>query len=61
MAISDDPTPWAVRCLTHGQVYLTRRQYEYQLERIDRFWRCPYCGRISKFDFDNFEAHKHAL
>lgn len=56
MAVSDTPTAWAIVCLTHGKVYLTERQFKHQRDHSkDYYWRCPYCGRIARFDIDNLE------
>lgn len=53
--ISNRPTPWAVRCPEHGQVYLTSHEYRRQLARADVRWWCPICGLVCDWDDDNYE------
>lgn len=56
---SKDPTPYAVICKTHGRVYLTKEEYEYQLMRANARWQCPRtaCGRTSEWDDETYERH----
>lgn len=59
-------TPWAVYCPKHGQIFLTREEYNRQLMEDDYGWTCPLmcaevddigpCGRRSEFDDDNYET-----
>lgn len=54
--MADRPkTPWAVRCRTHGQVFLTQAEYEYQMERPNRVWTCPICNDDAGWDDENYE------
>lgn len=48
-------TPWAVICPTHGQVFLTDKEYESQMDKPNSVWFCP-CGQESEWDDDNYEA-----
>lgn len=48
---STTPTPWAVRCPKHGQVYLTEDEYKEQVTRGGGWWQCTrevvrYAGTI---------------
>lgn len=45
---------WAVICPTHGQVFLTEQEYDFQLSRPDRTWMCP-CGESAQWDDDNHQ------
>lgn len=70
MAIKKDipqlgtPTPFAILChnteahdapLT--RVFLTERNYDFQMSRSDSRWQCPSCGECPvDWDDDNFEA-----
>ena len=59
---SQEATRWAVLCPTHGQVYLTRAEYNLQMMAADSSWQCPrirkevneryhfICGATSEFD-----------
>lgn len=55
-------TRWAVRCPVHGLVYLTREQYDAQMNDADALWRCPVvhdaevCGQDAAWDDDTYEA-----
>jgi hypothetical protein len=64
MVESTEPTPYAVTCPTHGRVYLTRGEYDRQMENGDVRWKCPRfvnvdpigpCGEESEFDDGNYE------
>lgn len=48
-------TPWAVLCSTHGMIYLTKEQYNYQMDRPDSFWFCPIEMCTVAWDDDNYE------
>ena len=52
---SPTPTPYAVRCPTHGQAFLTKEEYDAQMMRPDARWSCPICGLESSWDDDNYE------
>lgn len=54
MGESDVPTRYAVICPVHGQVFLTRDEYNMQMLRANSRWKCPRCGKISNFDDDNY-------
>lgn len=54
--VSKTPTPYAVRCRIHGQVFLTPAEYDYQMDNPDALWMCPICGHAASFDDDNYEA-----
>jgi hypothetical protein len=49
------PTPWAVFCRKHGVVYLSRCEYDRQMNNPDSLWNCPICGRLASWDDDNYE------
>ena len=49
-------TPWAVVCREHGQVFLTDKEYDAQMDDPDALWKCPLCGRQAEWDDDNYEA-----
>lgn len=53
--VSEEPTPWAVICAVHGQVYLTEDEYVKQLERPNSYWRCPRCNMTATWDDANYE------
>jgi hypothetical protein len=59
-------TPWAVYCPKHGKVFLTRDEYEAQMDAVNTPWTCPrecgppevgICGEPSEWDDLNYEAH----
>lgn len=52
---STEPTPYAVRCPSHGQVFLDREEYMQQLSAPYDRWRCPCCGDTAWWDDGNFE------
>lgn len=51
-----EPTAWAVICPVHRQVFLTREEYEAQMDDPNALWKCP-CGRQATWDDDNYERH----
>lgn len=62
---SEQPTPWAVHCPKHGLVYLTREEYDRQMQKSDYRWECTAwtledpigpCGAWSEWDDDIYEA-----
>lgn len=54
---SEAPTPWAVTCPTHGQVFLSREEYSRQLVAIDNPWTCPECEARADWDDENYALH----
>jgi len=54
--VSIEPTPWAIRCFTHGQVFLTNHAYNQQMQREDAGWVCPLCGERAGFDDANYDT-----
>lgn len=48
-------TRYAVSCPVHGQVYLTKAEYDRQMNLADDRWACPRCGRTAEFDDDNYD------
>lgn len=52
---SETPTPYAIICSKHNQVFLTKVEYDYQMNFPNRTWRCPKCGEESDWDDDNYE------
>lgn len=52
---SPTPTPWAVECGEHGQVFLTEAEYSRQMANPDNNWTCPRCGADAGWDDDNYE------
>lgn len=54
--VAEKPTRYAIICPEHGQVYLTRENYNAQMADPDSRWVCPWCGSISEFDDDNYDA-----
>ena len=56
-----DPSPWLVRCPDCGERYLTREQYESQMDDADAIWHCPQCGEESIWDDDNYELWTERL
>jgi hypothetical protein len=56
--VSSVPTPYAVICPTHGQVFLTHDEYINQMCKPDSLWKCPIDGMVCSFDDKNYE---HAL
>ncbi len=57
MRHSDVPTPWAIICRIHDQVFLTRGEYERQMDDPNALWKCPICGRSAIWDDTNYEAY----
>ena len=55
-AISDEQTPWAVECPTHGQVFMTEVGYERQMDCPDAGWICPICGAKAEWDDNNYDV-----
>lgn len=53
--VSDEPTPWRLKCPIHGGVFLTEDEYVRQLEMPNRRWCCPKCGRLAAWDDANFK------
>ena len=51
-------TPWAVICPNHGQAFLSREQYNYQMDLPNALWFCPECGEVSNWDDDNELEHR---
>jgi hypothetical protein len=52
------PTAWAVRCPTHGLVYMARRTYSKQLKDNPNYrFTCIVrgCGQPAEFDEDNYD------
>lgn len=49
------PTPWAIHCRKHGKVYLSRSEYNYQMNHGDELWSCPICCVLAQWDDDNYE------
>jgi hypothetical protein len=52
--ISTTPTPYAVNCPTHGQVFLTEAEYSRQMWKADSVWMCPDCHQPAQWDDDNY-------
>ena len=50
-----DRTPWAIICPNDGQVFLTREQYDLQMNRANARWKCPHCLSICEFDDENYD------
>lgn len=53
---SSTPTRYAIICSEHGQVFLTREEYDLEMRNPDSRWTCPHCKRVAQFDDDNYEA-----
>lgn len=53
--ISTKPTRYAVICVLHGRVYMTKEEYIRQMYRADDKWCCPSCGAIATFDDETYE------
>lgn len=53
--ISEERTPYMVRCPNHGEVYLTNKGYTQQMMAADSFWQCPHCGENASWDDANYE------
>ena len=56
-------TPWAVHCegpfdmpgYGCGLVYLTKQEYDRQMDAPDSLWKCPLCRYSAQWDDDNYE------
>lgn len=59
--MSQEPTAWAVICGEHGQVFLTREEYDRQMDSPSALWACPECGEVAQWDDDNFDAWENLL
>ena len=53
----DKPTPYAVQCPEHGQVFMDHDEYMRQLCRPDSRWECPRCGELAWWDDENYERY----
>ncbi len=49
------PTRYAVICLTHGRVFLSREEYNLQMRAVSSHWKCPRCNATCEFDDDNYD------
>lgn len=58
---SDEPTPYMVRCRTHGDVYLTVHEYDRQMIAADGQWVCPVCLDLATWDDANYETAMEKL
>lgn len=54
---NNEPTPWAVSCPNHGQIFLTQMEYDRQMDDKNIGWICP-CGQLADFDRDNWEDER---
>lgn len=56
-------TPYAVICPVHGQEFLTKQEYDYQMCRPDAKWQCPVedCRREAQWDDANYEEWQEQL
>lgn len=50
-------TPYRVTCRDHGPVFLTEKEYDFQMNRPDRTWCCPICQEDAKWDDENYERY----
>jgi hypothetical protein len=57
-------TPYAVFCHSApgrgckgGRQYLTKEQYDKQMNDPNALWKCPTCGQLAEWDDDNYEEH----
>lgn len=58
MKVSKFQTPYAVNCwgCNGGDlVYLTKEQYDEQMDRPQYGWRCPNCGQSAEWSDENYE------
>lgn len=55
--LSETKTPYAVVCRDHGQRFLTKESYAYQMDRPDNKWICPVCGDVAEWDDANYEEY----
>jgi len=55
--VSVDPTPYAIICPTHKQVFLTHNEYVRQMEIPSARWKCPICQTISNWDDEPYEEY----
>ena len=53
--VSETRTAYAIRCWTHGQVFLTYAEYMGQMSRPDSRWECPHCREMASFDDQNYD------
>lgn len=63
--VSSKPTPWGVHCTGAHElgppcnggkiIYLTRGEYNKQMNNPDALWKCPYCGYAAYWDDKNYE------
>lgn len=52
---SEIKTPYAIICPNHKQVFLTKEEYDFQMNRPNSRWICPICREISDWDDGNYE------
>jgi len=52
---------YAVLCPIHQRQFLTESQYDAQMNDPNSRWKCPRCGRISRFDDATYEAYLDAV
>lgn len=59
--VSNVPTPWAIRCARHGQVFFTEQEYDRQMNKANAVWECPMCvpwdNTDCYWDDDNYESY----
>lgn len=63
---SEKPTPWAVTCgeapmCSEGLIFLTREEYDQQVNNPNATWKCPKCGGEAWWDDDNYEKHLDSI
>lgn len=51
-------TPYAVNCFVDGLVYLTQKEYDWQMDQPDDKWKCPICGRVAEWNDANYETQR---
>lgn len=54
-------TPWAVRCVRHGLVFLTSHEYRAQMLQADALWTCPICQGRAEWDDNNWDEYMEWL
>ena len=50
-------SPYMLDCHNCGKIYLTKGEYERQLEDIKAKWKCPFCDSESNFNSALLEAY----
>lgn len=63
-SISKHPTPYAIICSIHKQVFLSSHEYNRQMRSANSLWVCPLCPEFqigTQFDDANYDKANEQL